>query len=83
MRSFNATRPSSPRPLFRWQLGLLLLSLPRRLIPDGSQPAPYHFSASSLRADRMSRSRIQSEMLTPARSAAWRIKSSCSGVTRM
>lgn len=23
----------SPRPLYRWQLGLLLLSLPRRLIP--------------------------------------------------
>lgn len=28
MAHFNA-----PRPLYRWQLGLLLLSLPRRLIP--------------------------------------------------
>jgi hypothetical protein len=69
-----------PRPLYRWQLGLLLLSLPRRLIPAAS---PYVFSASSLRAVRMSLSRIQSEMLTPARSAAWRISSPCSGVTRM
>ena len=24
-----------PRPLYRWQRGLLLLSLPRRLIPRG------------------------------------------------
>jgi len=25
----------APRPLYRWQLGLLLLSLPRRLIAAG------------------------------------------------
>jgi hypothetical protein len=24
----------SPRPLYRWQLGLIVLSLPRRLIPE-------------------------------------------------
>lgn len=39
-----------PRPLYRWQLGLLLLSLPRRLIPRGfgdlaprgaDEPVPY------------------------------------------
>jgi hypothetical protein len=39
-----------PRPLYRWQLGLLLLSLPRRLIPGSfgdlppgraDQPVPY------------------------------------------
>jgi hypothetical protein len=33
-----------PRPLYRWQLGLLFLSLPRRLIPaaglKSSLPAP-------------------------------------------
>lgn len=29
-----------PRPLYRWQLGLLLLSLPRRLIPRGLSDLP-------------------------------------------
>ncbi len=45
MAHFNA-----PRPLYRWQLGLLLWSLPRRFIPggfgdlsprDANQPVPY------------------------------------------
>lgn len=31
----HAPQRPSPRPLYRWQLGLLLLSLPRRLIPRG------------------------------------------------
>ena len=35
MRSFNA-----PRPPFRWQLGLLLLSLPRRFIPGRFRDLP-------------------------------------------
>ena len=26
---------NGPRPLYRWQLGLIALSLPRRLIPRG------------------------------------------------
>lgn len=43
-------RPASPRSRFRWQLGLLLLSLPRRLIPRSfrdlapcvaDEPVPY------------------------------------------
>ena len=36
-------RPSLPRPLFRWQLGLLLPGLPRSRIPAApmsSPPAP-------------------------------------------
>jgi hypothetical protein len=33
------SRPSS-RPLYRWQLGLLLLGLPRRLIPRGFRDLP-------------------------------------------
>lgn len=45
MRNFNG-----PRPLYRWQLGLLLLNLPRRLISCGlsdfparraNEPVPY------------------------------------------
>ena len=45
MACFNA-----PRPRYRWQLGLLLRSLPRRFIPSGfsdlspgraDQPVPY------------------------------------------
>ena len=30
----------TPRPLFRWQLGLLLQSLPRRLIPASLRDLP-------------------------------------------
>lgn len=41
---------AAPRPPYRWQLGLLLLSLPRRFIPRGfrdlaprvaDEPVPY------------------------------------------
>jgi hypothetical protein len=35
MRDFKA-----PRPPYRWQLGLLLLGLPRRLIPCGLRDLP-------------------------------------------
>ena len=68
-------RFNAPRPRYRWQRGLLLLSLPR-----GSYRAACE---TSRRAARTSVCRIQPEMLAPASSAAWRISSSCSGSKRM
>jgi hypothetical protein len=86
MASFNG-----PRPLYRWQLGFLLLSLPRRLIPargargaSQSSPSPLF---SSRRAAATSTSRNQSDrspepLRRTACSAASRMRASCSGRRR-
>jgi hypothetical protein len=70
MRPPSATCPRAflPVGLYRWQLGLLLLCLARRLISAAS--------AISRRAVRTSLSCIQSDRFVPASSAAWRISSS-------
>ena len=61
---------------------VLLLALPRRLIPAYLFSFSPGFRPSSSRALRSSRSRIQSLRLTPATSAARRRMRSCSGRSR-
>lgn len=69
-----------PRPPYRWQLGLLIQSLPRRLIPGRLQL--FRSRSSSLAALR-SRSLIQLDMDRPSFSAARWNKSLSSGEIRM